>query len=455
MTFNEASHDGVAEMLATIDERREAQAKKKTTVVILKDPTEMTDNVEISEDGPLVDGANGYFSYTFDHDSDEEVFIDVTYSSGDPRPVVFTVGDDVLGNDFCTDETGGWNSESCVNVRYGPFSIPSNPTLKVSTDNGFFPGIHEIRVIDVSEAGDEVTSHSTYAGRCNWIVPPSQSMRDNLANSLDFCFVETTQDPDPDFIPDPDFYNAINADGLWICASKQVDERVLQRAAELVCRYIPIEIRRLFALWRAPLDMPRGPFRLVILDPETNQQAGDCPDFPDTWGGRNGTSNPGCFTSAEDFPLKDDDDSDDVPQGALTVHEMTHAIDMVVRQQLDPYFMQQVDDCFNTIAENHVYKKAYAAADRHEYLAEICTLFVGCNPDNFLNGCAGCTTAESGYCDFPAHQDLPPGKCEVEFRLKSDLIANDPGGYELLKSFLIELTDGDDDTFWWRSARNE
>eukprot|EP00978_Attheya_sp_CCMP212_P008139 scaffold18944_cov54-Attheya_sp.AAC.2 len=142
--------------------------------------------------------------------------------------------------------------------------------------------------------------------------------------------------------------------------------------------------------------MPRGPFRLIILDNITNQSAGDCPEFPDEWEGRSGTSNPGIFTSAEDFCLN--------PKplrscGDLTVHEVTHGLDMVIRQQLDPYFFQQADDCWRDAIRRKVYQKAYAAADRHEK--------------------------------------------------KKHLRKNDPGGYELLKSFLIEIKHPEDDSFWW------
>ena len=228
--------------------------------------------------------------------------------------------------------------------------------------------------------------------------------------------------------------------------SKQVDERVLKCAAELVCRYIPVELRHLCLQWRAPLGMPQGPFRLIILDTDTNQQAGDCPDFPDGLPGRNGTSNPGIFSSADDFSRNPGLAS---ACGELTVHEITHGLDMVIRQQLDPYFFQQVDECYNAAVERSVYKKAYAAANRHEYLAEICTLFVGTHPCNFERGCSQCDEADSGICEWKLHERFPPGRCGVPFRKKSDLIANDPMGYELLKSFLIEIKDPEDDSFWW------
>ena len=239
-----------------------------------------------------------------------------------------------------------------------------------------------------------------------------------------------------------------STDGLWVLTSKEVDERVLKCAAELMCRYIPLELRlrRLCLQWRAPLGMPKGPFRLIILDPVTNQQAGDCPDFPDSLRGRNGTSNPGIFSSADDFPCNPGLNS---ACGELTVHQMTHGLDMVIRQQLDPYFFQQVDDCYRAALEQCVYKKAYAAANRHEYLAEMCTLFVGTHPCNFERGCSQCDEADSGVCEWGPHKTFPPGRCGVLFRKKSDLIAYDPMGNELLKSFLIEIKDPTDDSFWW------
>jgi hypothetical protein len=445
-----SNHDGIAKKLASIGARRLAQKRQKSRSVVLQKPSETTEFVIVRDNLIFVEGTKGFYSFNFEHTA-EKVFLDVTYCSGDSRPVIFTIGDVVIGYDFCSAQTGGYGPAEFVNERYGPFTIAPNATTKltVSTSGGYFPHLGEIRVVDAEGAGADVSDQSTPENHFTWIVPPSQPLHDELMRSLqDFCFVETTQEPNPDFSPDPTFYNAINADGLWILASKQVDERVLQRAADLMRNFIPIEIRRLFLQWRAPRNMPQGPFRLVILDHKTNQQAGDCPDFPNSWPGRNGTANPGCFTSADDFPLLSNNKSNDESQGSLTVHEMTHALDMVIRQQLDPYFMQEVDVCFQTARP--VFQKAYAAANRHEYLAEICTLFVGCYPYNFLNGCYECSKAESGVCSFAPHQELPPGKGEVNFRLKSDLISNDPDGYSLLKGFLIELTDRDDDSFWWQ-----
>lgn len=126
-----------------------------------------------------------------------------------------------------------------------------------------------------------------------------------------------------------------------------------------------------------------------------------------------------------------------------------HMVDMVIRQQLDPFFMQQVDDCYRTSCDKGTFKKAYARADRHEYIAELLTLFVGCKPKNFQRGCHGCTHSPTGTCDFPAHQDMPPGPGAVPFANKSDLIANDPDAYALLQTYMTEIAPRDDDRLCW------
>lgn len=435
------SHAGVAEKLASIPYRQ----NYFHCVAILRKPTRMSDNVSAGDTMIVVNGNVGFFEFEFINECwAEQVYLDITYSSGDPRPIFLDInGRRTMDETLCSAATGGYGSADFVHERYGPYSILSEVNTIRITGSGYFPHVGEIRVVDARIESDKVTELSDGT----WIVPPSCPMRQDLVNVLkDFCFVENTQEPNTDFEPDPNFYNGINCDGLWVLASKEVDTRVLKCAAELMCRFIPLELRRLCLHWRAPLGMPRGPFRLIILDPETNQQAGDCPDFPDHLVGRNGTSNPGIFSSADDFSSNPGLNSS---CGELTVHEVTHGLDMVMRQQVDPYFFQQVDDCYQAALERSVYKKAYAAANRHEYLAEICTLFVGTHPSNFERGCSQCEVADSGICDWKPHQAFPPGQCGVPFRKKSDLIANDPMGYELLKSFLIEINDPEDDSFWW------
>jgi len=440
----------VTEMIEAAQERVAQQEEFYSRFLFhLRKPQDTTEGVNVAEDMINVDGCEESYTFEFENTNDDvEVFLDVTHTSGDPRPVIFTLNDDnELGRDFCSQETDGWDLENVQSKRHGPFVLPAGTNrLTVSTDlegesGGYFPSIAEIRVVDV-ELADEDVSEFHYDDRV-WIVPPSQPVDPEVEEGMsDFCRVSGTQEPNIDFEPDPDFYNAINADGLWICASKEVDERVLQRAAELVCRYIPVELRGLFLKWRSPHDSPVGPMRLVILDNITGQQAGDCPDFPDEWTGRNGTATPGCFTSAEDLHGHDSN-------GELTVHEMMHALDMVIRQQLDPYFNQELINCYNKAIEAGTYKKAYAASNPHEYVAELCTLFVNTHPLNFTYGCHACSPDNDDVCDFEPHQDMEEGPGGVDMTRKSDLIQNDPDAYELLKKYLIEIKDPDDDSPWW------
>jgi hypothetical protein len=437
------SHTGVADKIASIPYRQLGSGVH--FVAILRKPTRMSDNVSAGGSMIVVNGNHGFYEFEFINECfAEKVYLDVTYSSGDPRPIFVNInGRRTMDENLCSAVTGGYGCGDFIHERYGPYTILSEVNKIRITGSGFFPHVGEIRVVDARIESEMVTELSGGT----WIVPPSCPMRQDLVDVLkDFCFIENTQEPNTGFEPDPDFYNGINCDGLWVLASKEVDKGVLKCAAELVCRYIPLELRRLCLQWRAPLGMPQGPFRLIILDHTTNQQAGDCPDFPDHLVGRNGTSNPGIFSSANDFSSSPGLNS---ACGELTVHEVTHGLDMVIRQQLDPYFFQEVDDCYQAALERSVYKKAYAAANRHEYLAEISTLFVGTHPCNFERGCSQCDDADFGICDWEPHQKFPPGRCGVPFRKKSDLIANDPMGYELLKSFLIEINDAENDSFWW------
>lgn len=270
----------------------------------------------------------------------------------------------------------------------------------------------------------------------HWLVPPSQPMRAELVADIEhFTDVRRLQPANPGFAPDASFYNSVNLDGLWVCASKACPAGTVERAAALLSAYVPVELRRLCLQWRAPEGRPLGPMRVVIMDNVSGQKAGDGPEFPDDWAGRNGTSNPASFTSAEDIV--------DAGRGGLTVHEFTHALDMVIRQQLDPFFMQELDDCFVEALRNDTYKKAYAAASRHEYIAELCALFVSTHPRSFRRGCHECGEAAAGVCDFPRHALLPPGAGGVDLEAKSHLIEHDPAGYLLLRKYLVEIDPSD------------
>lgn len=444
IVLQKPSHAGVAEKLASIPDRQ--QPSKQQLVGVMRKPKNMSSNVEVGNGMIVVEGSFGFYEFEFINEVwAHEVYLDVTYSSGDSRPVILTInGGDAVDEGSCETTTDGYSPENFIHERCGPYAIKTEVnTVKVSTRDGYFPHIAEIRAVDANTEDETPTRLSLGT----WIVPPSRPLRPDLLPQLrDLCFVENTQEPNPGFVPDPDFYNGINLDGLWVLASKQVETRVLHQAAQLLSRYIPIEIRQLCLQWRAPVGMPRGPFRVLIMDHVTNQRAGDCPDFPSEWDGRNGTANPGIFTSADDFQ----DNPRFGPCGDLTVHEVTHGLDMVIRQQLDPYFFQECDEAYCAATERQTYRKAYAASDRHEYLAEICTLFVGTGPGNFKRGCSQCAESSTQYCDHEPHLKFPPGAEGVNFTLKSDLVKNDTMGYDLLKSFLVEIKERDDDSFWWQ-----
>jgi hypothetical protein len=434
------SHPAVKAKLEAIPFRKGSLQQSPPPLAILRTPEEKSSNVQVNPGMIMVGGSSGWYTFAFDNPPIQQVYLDVTFASGDSRPVTLTIDGKHSHPGCCADTTGGFNHEHFVHRRYGPVILQPSVRNKilVTTNNGCFPHIGEIRVVDASNAGAQVTPLATKT----WIVPPSQDPSPPIRSSLDFCFEENTQESNPMFRPDPTFYNGICVDGLWVLTSKQVDIGILNCAAELVSRYVPVEIRRLFLQWRAPHNMPQGPFRLIILDAASNQQAGDCPEFPDSWRGRNSTINPGVFSSSDDFRRAE---HGRFCGGELLVHELTHGLDLVIRQQLDPYFMQEVEDCFQRA--RMVFQKSYAAANRHEYLAEICMLFVGTNPSNFTRGCCQCEASDTGYCTFEHHKQFGPGPQGVNFRRKSDLIENDPGGYQLLKSFLIEIRD--DDKFWW------
>jgi len=349
-------------------------------------------------------------------------------------PDLLTLDGEILGTSFCKDATGDF-STTARERTYGKFPLEQRDThtLKISTEDGYFPHVFNVYILD-SETDDDELLDARDAD--DFITPPSRRFPHPFLREIrNFVSKSWTQEPDRDFKPDPSFYNSMCLDGLWICVSKACRPGTLERAAVLVSSYLPVEIRRLFLEWRAPSYRPRGPFRLVVLDNKTNQKAGDCPEFPDDWEGRNGTSNPASFTSVEDLWEG---------QGSLTVHELMHGVDMIIRQQIDPSFMEDCDNCHKRICESEVFLKCYARCNRHEYLAEITTLFCNTYPQSFKAGCYECTHASDGCCNFEPHKSLPKGKGSVDIDKKSDLKRLDPEGFELVNNWILPISDGDE-----------
>mmetsp|Transcript_7014 Transcript_7014/g.11133 ORF Transcript_7014/g.11133 Transcript_7014/m.11133 type:complete len:436 (+) Transcript_7014:35-1342(+) len=364
----------------------------------------------------------------------------ICYCSGDSRPLKVDI-DGKFQEDVstCSEVTPGGFAPPLEWFRYGPVEVLDGNRqhrLKLYTE-GFWPHMGKLSLVPFEqglERGETIGRLIEQANKpsyANWVVKPSKPMRLDLVDNVRvFCDKHGLQPANPGFIPDPNFYHSVNLDGLWIMSSKACGREALDNAVKLVKSYVPLKLRQLCLKWMAPLGRPIGPMRLVILDNVTNEQAGDCPDMPDDWKGRNGTSNPVCFTSKEDLVGGQ--------RGELTSHELVHALDMVIRQQLDPYFMQEVDDLYRNAIEKNIYNKCYAAADRHEYLAEVTTLFTNTHPGNFLRGCCQCEASPTGICSFPGHQGKPPGPGAVHFTKKSDLIANDPDAYIFLKKHFTE-----------------
>lgn len=176
---------------------------------------------------------------------------------------------------------------------------------------------------------------------------------------------------DEAFRPDESFYNAVCVDGIWICASKSVEDVVLLRCRELVERVVPKKFRAEWQRFRSPKGFKDpGPMRIIILDNRTHEQAGCIPELGDDTKGRNCTCCPFVFTSREDL----------LPTGVggwspgrLTLHELVHGFDMVIRQLIDPFFNDEALQCY--VLSRHLYQtprreRLYASTSRDEYVAE-------------------------------------------------------------------------------------
>jgi hypothetical protein len=243
----------------------------------------------------------------------------------------------------------------------------------------------------------------------DWITPPSLTNPMKcfeLYNSCDYLLHRNVQPANPGFVPDSNFYDAINLDGLWVLATQKCIPGTAARAAQLLQSYVPLEIRKMFLQWRAPKAFPVGPFRILILSEDEDQRAGDCPDLPDDWGSddempnRSNTTNPVCITS----------DSDIWNTGQTLIHEFTHACDMVLAQQLDPSLLQEKQRLYDNAIAAGTYGSSYAATSMHEYHAELLTMWMNVGQESLFSE-------------------------PLRFNNQSDLKREDPEAFEFIKKF--------------------
>lgn len=123
-------------------------------MVVLRKPTGKSDNVEVEDTMIIVEGdEGGFFEFEFINEVfAQQVFLDIVYASGDSRPVMLSVNGETVEEECCADETGGYGEEEFSTVRCGPFAIqPEVNTIKVALEEGYFPHIGEIRVVNANE----------------------------------------------------------------------------------------------------------------------------------------------------------------------------------------------------------------------------------------------------------------------------------------------------------------
>lgn len=164
--------------------------------------------------------------------------------------------------------------------------------------------------------------------------------------------------------------------------SKACGSETLPKACALVRSVITLQQRKLWGMFRSTKERKDpGPMRIVVLDNRTNEQAGIIPELKDDSPGRNGTASPFVFSSREDFF---GGIGSSWVEGRLTLHEMTHGADMVIRQLVDPYFHNEVEDLYCKHKEKFKYLKSsqewsycYAGTNRDEFLAEAHTIAQG------------------------------------------------------------------------------
>eukprot|EP00483_Globobulimina_turgida_P005625 UN05635 len=151
--------------------------------------------------------------------------------------------------------------------------------------------------------------------------------------------------------------------------------------------------------------------RLIILSHKHDEQAGCIPELKNKETGRNGTAQPFVFSSSDDYNRGFY--NYEWFNGRLTAHELVHAVDMVIRQLVDPCFMIETEKIYNLAKASGKYpEQAYAMTSRHEYIAEILTVFL----------------------------NIPPNDLYVAgFKNKDDLKEKDIEGFKFLQRWFLEL----------------
>lgn len=195
------------------------------------------------------------------------------------------------------------------------------------------------------------------------------------------------------FVPDETFYYSENCEGLWVCVSKACGRETLKRVCQLIRKTVPQQQRELWGNFSSPKwARDPGPMRVIVLDNRANEQSGCIPELQDGSRGRNQTMCPFVFTSREDF--HEGVGGGSWCKGRLTLHELTHGSDMVIRQLVDPYFHDEVGELWskhrdkfqytqeltrtttvfcskdNEVNERGKFAFCYAAENRDEFLAE-------------------------------------------------------------------------------------
>jgi hypothetical protein len=243
----------LSERIASASERAAEAALLRKSEPLRLFPARRSDE-RVNLDGNLivVGGTEGWYEYVFQPPEKISLaYFVFDYSSGDSRPAMLNLNGADVGA-CCEVSTGGFGAEDVQRVRVGPHQLCSGENiLRVSTAAGcYFPHIAGLHITDAEHS--QLTQDTSKL----WLVPPSRPLQpDSICWQItDICSVGNLQPPQPDFVPDTDFYDAVNLDGLWVLASKQCRSGTVERAASLMAMYVPVELRRLCLQWRAPLD---------------------------------------------------------------------------------------------------------------------------------------------------------------------------------------------------------
>ena len=203
-----------------------------------------------------------------------------------------------------------------------------------------------------------------------------------ISLTRDFSVAGRPTTPPADKKVDKFYSKYIDADGLYVVASKDVDDRALTKTAEII---------RMMLAKRPDVReqmVKKGCYTMIL---GRNEQVLDMPEYAfmrtsqdsiDYWNRRTrgfGGAPQGDFTASfgEENVLALPGDR--YEGESIMVHEFSHLIHTIGICGVEPDFDKRLTACMENARKHGLWKGTYALSDKYEYFAECVQSFFDCN----------------------------------------------------------------------------